>query len=222
MLNRSDPKYTQVPLDALVTRWPAGTPPELIDVANEWAAEVLATHGIGAFRMPYETALLHESSHCIVAAAEGRQIKSVEVLRATHPLFGKIWGGRFFEAKVEVNYSKTSSLENDLARTRIIAAGYAGEFICGLSLPGSSLDERTMARHYAGHIAHYHPACGFNDGRDVLYELVHKQIERILCANERPLNLLGELLDEKKRAQGAMLQEVLSQVQAVQSLGVLA
>src|SRR5262249_13215818 len=123
-----------------------GTPPELIAAIEDAARDALARHGVSAFEMLREAAIAHEVGHAIVMTHEGLTVQSVRIFFRPMPLFGNVWGGWCAEDDYKWTTDLNTSAESDLSRARIIIAGLAGEAICRLDRPGSSLDELRLSQ----------------------------------------------------------------------------
>jgi len=201
---------------------PQGAPPELRTCIEDAVRRTLDQHGLTAFMMPREAALVHEAGHAIVAAHEGLAIRSVRVFSHAGPGV-ELWGGLCTEADGWRTGPDTTA-DDDLRRARVIIAGLAGEAITGKDKPGSSLDELALSQMVGLNAAVKLDA---DQGRSAVeYEafakaLWHEQVwgvaVAILYANQGAFLQIVQHLHQKQRLQGSRLRQVLAQVRRVTS-----
>src|SRR5437868_1563567 len=132
--------------DATTLSLPQGAPPELIAAINDAARDRLARHGGAAFAASREAAAAHEAGHAIVGTHEGIAIRRIKIDSRSDPMFGTRWGGHCFEVGWGWTAGPDTSADDDFKRARFIIAGLAGEVVCGLDKPGSSIDEEAMSQ----------------------------------------------------------------------------
>src|SRR6516164_712933 len=196
---------------------PKGTPPELITAIKNTVRDTFNRHGAAAFEMSRDAAILHETGHTIVAAHEGVNFQSVRVFSRTVPLFGNVWGGWCAEKDKEWTTGPDTSIESDLSRARIIIGGLAGEVVCGLDKPGSSLDELLLSQfvglNAAKKLDDYTPTDEYN-GR-FWNERVWKVAFEILVQNSEPFKRLAKHLDQHETVNGGKLHAILAQVRRI-------
>ena len=203
---------------------PQGTPPALITVIEDTTRRAFDRHGLPAFMMPREAALVHETGHAIVAAHEGLTVRSVSIFSRPVPKAGLVWGGWCIDAGGTWTTGPDTSADDDLRRARIIIAGLAGEALTRRDLPGSSIDELALSQ-----LVSLNAAVKLDNDLDRSDEeysayaerLWHEQVWNvalaILLANQEPFNCLVQCLHEKEKVKGAKLRHVLAQVKRIAS-----
>jgi hypothetical protein len=114
-----------------------------------------------------------------------------------------------------------TSADDDLRRARFIIAGLAGEAICGLDKPGSSLDELALSQSVGLNAAakladpHLSEEAYSAWAQQLWHERVWGVALAILRANQEPFQQLVQLLHRKGKAQGSGLRKVMAQVQRI-------
>jgi hypothetical protein len=174
---------------------------------------VLGQHGPSAFAAPQEAAVAHEAGHAVVATHEGLVIESLSVFSRQ-----EIWTGWCACDGPAWTTGPDTSAANDLSAARVIVAGLAGEAICGLDRPGSSLDELALSQlvglNAATKLAD--PALG-----DAAYDTFAKRLWHeevwdltltILRDHREPFMRLAELLHERRQIRGGKLRRVLAPI----------
>src|SRR5262249_20943204 len=97
-----------------------GTPPELIDAIENAVRGAYNQHGICAFAMPREAALVHECGHAIIGTHEGLSIRSVTIESRVVPLLGTAWGGWCMDNGGTWTSGPNTTAQQDLSRARIV------------------------------------------------------------------------------------------------------
>jgi hypothetical protein len=203
----------------LLSILPKGIPPAVIGAIERETHKILTSHGIAAFLMSRDAAIVHEVGHTIVAAAEGQIMQSVRIFSRSTPV-GTAWGGWCDCDDEDWTSGPDSSVESDLSRARIIIGGLVGEAITGMAKPGSSLDEQVMsqvlAHNAAVKLADHSSDAACDDFAEQLWrEKVFDVTIAILRANEGPFEQLAGLLDRKGKVKGHKLRAVLDQVRGI-------
>jgi hypothetical protein len=202
---------------------PKGAPPDLIAAIENAARDAFAHHGASAFEMSREAAIAHEVGHTIVATHEGLIIQSVCIFSRTMPVFGTVWGGWCAEKDGEWTAGPDTSAESDLSRARVIIAGLAGEAVCRLDKPGSSVDELALSQWIGIYAASKLDNRTLSDRENInnayAQRLWHEQVwgvaTDILFHNRDPFMRLVELLQQRERVKGGKLHAVLAQIRKI-------
>jgi hypothetical protein len=198
-----------------------GAPPDpLIAATKDAVRDVLAKHGSSAFTMTRKAALVHETGHAIVLTHEGLKVRSVKIFSRS-VLGVEAWGGRCMHAGGAWSSGPDSSVDSDLLHARVAIAGLAGEAICGLDRPGSSLDEVVLSQVLGCNVAVKLDGYSRRDedyaawGRQLWNEQVWNVAIKILRANREPFMQLVQHLHENERVKGAKLHHILDQVRRI-------
>jgi hypothetical protein len=198
---------------------PNGMPLEVIAEMKGRARHILETHGFGAFAMPREAAIVHETGHAIVGTHEGIAVRSISIHSRIIPMVGMAWGGLCASNPwMSGPTIETSSAEDDLRHSRFVIAGIAAETLCGLDKPGSSLDEQFTSQYVSANAARKLADHGLNDAEfsafaeRLWHEQVWKMVITILRRNETSFQTLANHLREHKRARGKKLRTMLGSV----------
>jgi hypothetical protein len=197
---------------------PQGTPPELVAAIRDAAFHALHEHGAAAFAAPREAAIMHETGHAIVGAAQGFEIREISIFLRSTP-GGEVWSGRCIEIGGPWTTGPDSSADDDLRRARFIIAGLAGEAITGVDKPGSSLDELALSQLIGINAGVKLGDPTLNDEAHSAYvqQLWHEQVWgvaiSILRANREPFMQLAGYLHRDERVKGRKLEKVLAQVE---------
>ena len=197
---------------------PVGTPPEIVTAVEDAVRDVLDKHGLDAFAMPQGTAIAHEAGHAIVATAEGLNVVSVSLISRRVPSFEPIWGGWCaFNGRTWTTGPDTSAA-NDLGAARVIIGGLAGEAVCGVDKPGSSIDELCLSQHVSCNAATKlaDPKLtneAFNAFAEAIWrDKVWDGAISIIRNNREPFQRLAELLHERRQIKGGKLRRLLAQI----------
>jgi hypothetical protein len=216
MLHTPRPSHAQTLLPTL----PKGIAPEVLAEIEINVCHVLERHGLDAFAMSRDAAIVHEAGHAIVGTHEGLTIRRVTIFSRSVPAFGPCWGGCTMDVEGWMTGPDTSA-EDDLRHARFVVAGLAGEVKTGRDRPGSSLDEecisRELGRNAAVKLAD--PLLSAEAFTTFAQELWHEKVwvraGAILYENREPFNRLAQHLKEKEKIQGGKLRKILAQVKRI-------
>lgn len=193
-------------------------PPELKAIVESAVRGALAQHGPSAFAQPQEAAIAHEVGHAVVGAYEGLFIENVSVFSRRVPSQVDTWGGWVSCDGPAWRTGPDTSAANDLSAARMIIAGLAGEAICRLDKPGSSLDELALSQlvglNAATKLADPQLSADAYDtfAKRLWHEQVWDTTLNILHNNREPFQRLAELLQERQEIKGKKLRDVLAQI----------
>jgi hypothetical protein len=183
------------------------------------AKEVLIEYGPAAFDLPREAAVAHEAGHAVVAAALGLPVEFVKVTPVAD--YAGAWTGLCQVTTGAWLMTRDSPLPDILMHAKYLVAGLAGELVCKVALPGSSLDEVMQAQILAAMAADKL----FPDASREQYAAAAEHIWNvgilgmaiiILRANRGPLDALMHKLDRRGEVRGHSLQTVLARVKSDQ------
>jgi len=203
---------------------PKGFPPETIAAIEHAARDTFVRHGVSAFQMSREAAISHEAGHAVVGAHEGVNFQSIRIFSRSMPPFGTVWGGWCAEDNDRGHpIGPDISVESELSIARVTIAGLAGEAVCRLDKPGSSLDELEVSRRIGFNAAFKLADPALSDAEYFAYaqELWHERVWRvavaILCENWEPFMRLVEHLQRHGKIKGSKLRTMLAQVRRITS-----
>jgi hypothetical protein len=175
---------------------------------------VFAKHGPAAFTASREAAIMHETGHGIVGTAEGFRIRELRIFRRT----AKVWAGRCQEAETTWSTGPNTSAHDDLRRARFTIGGLAGEAMCGLDKPGSSIEELALSQMLGANAGKklVNPLSSDEARETYIKQLWHEQVWgvalSILKDNHGPFFQVVELLNRHERIKSNRLDKVLDQV----------
>jgi|SRR5215831_19433498 len=197
---------------------PKGFPPETIAAIEHAAPDTFLRHGPSAFEAPREVAIPHEAGHAIIGTHEGLIIQSVCIFRRS----GNLWSGWCAEDNNRGHpIGPDISVESELSIARFTIAGLAGEAVCRLDKPGSSLDELEVSRRITFNVAFKLADPALSDAEYFAYaqklwdERVWGVAVAILLENWEPFMRLIEHLDRNKKINGSKLHAVLAKVRRI-------
>jgi len=209
---------TQTISQQFLSNLPRGTPPELATAIEDAVNDAFGRHGPPAFMQTREAAIAHECGHGIVGWHEGLIIESLRIFSRPSPL-GNLWGGWCAEKDdKEWRSDLDTTVESDLSRARMIVAGVAGETVCRLDTPGSSLDEVALSQFISLNATAKlaDPELSQDEYDAYAKQLWHEKVWsvaiNILCANHELFMQLAERLDRKEKINGGKLRDMLAKI----------